>query len=210
MEKGKLIAFEGIDASGKATQAKLLYEFLKSKNIDCIATDEPVYKGPIGQKIKELLHSKLVEDAFTLQLIFTADRACHVASVIAPALEQGKLVISDRYLLSTIAFSVGRDLDAEKLESIKKANTIFPYPDIIFVLNIGQKEAVERINQRSKEQNRNKDMHEKDIQFLLKVKNAYIELQKEYKNIFIINGNGSIEEVKAEILRILERELDIK
>lgn len=97
------IAFKGIDSSGKATQSKLLYDYL-SKNSECILTQEPAYSTQTGSLIKEILNNNKEFDTMTLQLLFTADRAFHVKSVIAPALSEKKNVITS--LVSGDAYSL--------------------------------------------------------------------------------------------------------
>jgi dTMP kinase len=207
MEKGRIIALEGIDASGKATQAKMLLEFLKRNGKDGVIADEPCYDTPTGKLIYDTLHSKGKHDDYSLQLLFTVDRAMHVHSLISPTIEKGHYVVADRYLLSTIAYSMAAGMNGEKLKAIKGANGVFPQPDFTFILDIDPEESAKRMVLRTKNQNRKTDKFEDNIKFLRKVREAYLKLPGEYPNIFIIDAKRDADEVHGKIIGVLEKRL---
>jgi len=153
-----LIVFEGIDGSGTTTQAEILANKLKKKGLDVFKTSEPT-ENKIGLLTREILQNKWQTSPSALQLLFCADRADHLEKQINPALKKGKIVITDRYFYSTIAFG---SLACSKkwLENICQ---IFPLADIIFYLKLDSQIALERIVKRGE-----KELFEKK-EFLEKV-----------------------------------------
>ena len=116
--QGALIVLEGPDGSGTTTHAKLLAHRLSEEYGNVVYTAEPT-SGPIGSAIRQFLkNGDLPQDA--LQLLFTADRACHVAQEILPAIENGTLIVADRYLLSTLAYGEAMGLDPQWLHDLNK------------------------------------------------------------------------------------------
>ena len=110
VNRGRLVALEGLDGCGKTTQAARIAEALRARGRDVVQTREPS-EGPIGRKIRELARAgERVPAERELQL-FTDDRREHVAQVIEPALAAGRWVITDRYFLSTVAYQGARGLD---------------------------------------------------------------------------------------------------
>jgi len=202
LKRGKLIALEGIDGSGKATQAKRIQDLLMSKGKEAIVTGEPVYESATGKMIKEILNSDEKYDSFSLQLIYSLDRSMHVSTLIEPALGNGTYVIADRYFMSTIAYAIATGVKGEQLDALKKVNSTFPYPDFVFILDVDADESAKRLISRSASEGRKVDRFEK-IDFLNKVRNIYQKFQNEYKNTKIINGNRSIEDVSNDILEEL-------
>lgn len=133
------IVFEGIDGSGKSTQAKLLAARLADLGIPVLLTAEPS-DGPVGQFIKSLKTRLEPEEEARL---FTEDRRDHVERVMLPALAQGRTVICDRYVHSSVAYQGARGLDPA---AILSAQWHFaPQPDVIFLLEIPPDIALERI-----------------------------------------------------------------
>jgi dTMP kinase len=193
--KGKFIVFEGIDGAGLTTQANLLENYLKSKGYDVILTKEPT-NNLIGGLIRAALKKEWITSNKTLQLLFSADRAHHLEREIIPALEKGKIVISDRYFLSTIAYGM---IEVEK-DWLKALNSKFLIPDIIFILDLPVKVALERIG---KSRFGFELFEEKGK--LEKIRRNFIELSKEYNNCFIIDASKSIEEVHENIKKIVNK-----
>jgi dTMP kinase len=130
--KGILIIFEGTDGTGKSTQLQLLSRFLQNKGYPVITTREPT-EGQYGQKIRELYvnRSKYSQDE-ELEL-FLADRREHVEELLLPALEQGKVVLCDRYFLSTAAYQGARGFDPEE---ILQLNHFAPDPDLALLFQV--------------------------------------------------------------------------
>ena len=197
--KGKFIAFEGIDGAGLTTQAELLEKYLRSKKHDVILTKEPT-NNLIGGLIRAALRKEWITSNRSLQLLFSADRAHHVEKEIIPALESGKIVITDRYFLSTIAYGM---IELEK-EWLKALNSKFLIPDIIFIIDIPVEVSLERI----KISRFGFELFEERAK-LEKVRKNFIELSKEYENCFLIDGNRKIEEVHMDIVRLVEEKLKL-
>ena len=133
------IVFEGIDGSGKSTQAKLLARRLEDLGIPVLLTAEPS-DGPVGRIIRSLTTRPEAEEEARL---FTEDRRDHVERVILPALVEGRTVICDRYVHSSVAYQGARGVDQA---AILSAQRLFaPQPDVIFLLEIPAKIALARI-----------------------------------------------------------------
>lgn len=147
MKKGFFIVIEGADGTGKSTQAALLGEFLKRRDFDVVVTREPT-DGLIGQMIRKVLAGELKVSPRALALLFTADRAEHVENVIQPALDQGKVVISDRYYYSTVVYQSAQGVEREWLSQM---NSFVPEPDLVIVLDFPPADAADRIKDRQKE-----------------------------------------------------------
>jgi len=197
--KGKFIVFEGIDGAGLTTQAELLEKYLRSKKYEVVLTKEPT-NNLIGGIIRAALKKEWSTSNRTLQLLFSADRAHHLEKEIIPALENGKIVISDRYFISTIAYGM---IELEK-DWLKALNSKFLLPDIIFMIDVPVEVSIERI----KASRFGFELFEEKKK-LEKIRNNFLELSKEYKNCFVINGNRSIEEVHKEIVKIVEEKLKL-
>lgn len=125
----QFIVFEGPDGSGTTRQCAFLAERLRKKGVNVLLTAEPT-ESSIGQEIRSMLSSPTLPSPDAIQLLFTADRANHVDTVIRPALEAGQVVICDRYALSTIIYGTAQGVDKQWLELI---NAPFPKPSMTFV-----------------------------------------------------------------------------
>lgn len=161
---GKFIVFEGVDGSGKSTQIRLLADWLESENIEVVKTFEP---GHIREfQVRDiLLNSEKSLDPIAELFLFLADRAQHVTSVIIPALEQGKYVLCDRYIYSTIAYQGSKGfINATRINYLNEIVTSGLKPDLVLWFDIDAQSALSRKNQL--------DKFEK-INFLEKVRKSY-------------------------------------
>ena len=142
MSAGFLIAFEGIDGTGKSTQIRMLADRLSAQGFDVVTTREPT-DGPYGKKIRSLFASRdQLTPAEELSL-FMADRRQHVKDLIRPALERGCVVLTDRYYFSTAAYQGAAGHDPQ---AILTANEEFaPVPDLVILLDLPAEESVRRI-----------------------------------------------------------------
>ncbi len=195
------IVFEGLDGSGSSTQVKLLAENLKKIGKDVVATKEPT-NGPIGKLIRDYLQHKYETGGKALQLLFAADRSDHLYQKISPSMREGKIVISDRYFFSSIAFGARGNLEFSWLEGLYKND--FGIPDIVFLLKVSPKECIKRIESRGNE----KELFEKE-EVLECVWENYEKLAKKYDCIKIINGERSIKEIEVEVFEIVKKKLKI-
>lgn len=156
-QPGTFIVLEGIDGCGSTTQSRRLVHALQARGHDAMATFEPS-SGPIGQFLRGVLERRPVQSGqdhpfdpgwATLSLLFAADRLDHVDSTILPALRAGRLVISDRYDLSSLAYqSVTADDASAVVPWIRELNAQAVRPDLTLVLEVSAEEAAERRRRR--------------------------------------------------------------
>ena len=196
LKKGFLVVFEGIDGSGKTTQAKLLYEHLIKKGLTVVLSKEPT-DSIYGQKIKKLAQG---ERDLTKPLdeyrLFVNDRKIHVENLIKPALQQKKIVILDRYYFSTIAYQGALGLDIGK---IKEENESFsPVPEIVFLINVPPRVGIIRI-QKGREETPNLFEQEKYLSDVNKVFNG---LNEDY--IVTLDGVDRIDIIHNKIINVID------
>lgn len=182
MNKGYLITFEGLDGSGKSTMAYRAFKYLAENMIQCALESEPT------SKFKELIVNDTKLTAEAEAFLFLADRIQHIEERIKPYLQQGSIVIIDRYMDSTYAYQcfAGMNKYTSIIETINKDASI--KPDLTFYLNI----PVETSNERAKI--KNKFENKSDI-YKRNVKNGYDFLAKKEDRFVIIDATKSEEEV---------------
>ena len=145
MNPGKLIALEGLDGSGKSTQMVDLVTGLAAAGHDVVATREPT-DGPYGQKIRAMARSgERVAPEEELRW-FMEDRAEHVAQLIQPALDDGRVVVTDRYFLSTAAYQGARGLDWKAI--LEECEARFPLPDVALIFEVEAAVGLARVQAR--------------------------------------------------------------
>jgi len=197
---GRLIVFEGIDGAGKSTQARLLAESLESAGLAVLQTREPT-DGPHGRRLRESAASGRLPPSEELEL-FVRDRKQHVRDEILPALDAGKIVIVDRYYLSTAAYQGARGLDPE---AIMSANEAFaPIPALAILLTADAGEGRGRIRGRG---DGDGNLFERESE-LRKVAAVFEALDRPY--IERIDGRGSIAEVHDRIVRCVADRLGLE
>jgi len=189
LQKGILIVFEGIDGSGKSTQAEILLERLQEEDFDAVYFREPS-KGKWGRKIKKkALHPDSLTPEEELDL-FQKDRRENVEKNLKPALKKKRIVILDRYYYSTIAYQGAKGID-EKL--IRRMNEEFVVePDLVFIFDIDPKKGLERIENRKK-----KDKLFEREDYLVKVREIFRSFKGE--KFVHIDALKSKEEIRKEI-----------
>lgn len=197
--EGIFITFEGIEGCGKSTQANLLYDFLTSKNIECVLTHEPG-GTPISEKIRELLLDRKNVDMVPLTELFLyyASRSQHTFEVIKPALKAGKIVISDRYFDSTVAYQgEGRNIPKQKLIEVNNFATGGLIPQITFLFDIPAETGLKRI----KEMDR---IESEDLEFHNRVRAAFLTIARDNPDrVKIIDGMQPIDDIHKQIVNIL-------
>src|SRR5262249_12713111 len=133
VNRGQLIALEGLDGCGKTTQAARIVEALRARHRDVVWTREPS-DGPIGRQIRELARRGEPMLAERELALFTDDRREHVARALAPRLAAGRSVITDRYFLSTVAYQGARGIDWREI--LARSEAEFPWPDAALVFEL--------------------------------------------------------------------------
>lgn len=184
---------EGPDGSGTTSQSKLLAERLLKEGHDVLLTAEPT-TGPIGVFIRnQLSTSGNSVTAGALQLLFTADRAWHVDTVIEPALKEGKIVIAERYSISTVIYGEATGIDGKWLEA---ANDKFLKPDLLIVTLPQFEIAIERINKRKE-----KDIMEEKVELQRRIHDLYRAYAAGHPECPLVDTSGTIEESAEEIYK---------
>lgn len=188
---GLLIAFEGIDGTGKSTQIRLLAEKLTGRGYQVLATCEPT-DGPYGRKIRELFTKRHHVSAEEELELFIADRREHVREVIKPALAEGKIVLTDRYYFSTAAYQGAAGQDPEKIIEMNEA--FAPLPDLVLLLLVPTQVGVNRIKTFRQE---TPNDFEKESS-LEKVAAVFAGLNRDF--IKRLDGTQSVQEVHESIM----------
>ncbi|RLI22578.1 dTMP kinase [Candidatus Bathyarchaeota archaeon] len=193
--KGFFICIEGLDGCGKTTQAKLLVRKLYEKGFDAFYTAEPT-RGKIGKFIKKYyLHGEKRGSVIVEALLFAADRFEHVEKEIVPALNEGKMVVSDRYIYSSLAYQGAAGLD---LKWIKELNKHAIPPNLAIFLDVKPEIVLQRLQ-------RKKSVMEK-LAIQRKVREVYEKLVKDGK-LVRVDGNKSKEEVAKDIFNLVLKAL---
>lgn len=196
--KGLFIAFEGADGCGKSTQVRLLAEHLEGLGLDVLRTREPG-GCPVAEEIREIVLSKDDKkmEALTEAMLYAAARAEHVRQVIKPALENGKLVLCDRYLLSSLAYQgYGRQLGVETVRRINEPAVDGCLPDVTVFINVPPEYAFKRMN----EQKVHDRLEREDMPFHERVFHGFIELSKS-ENVLPVDAQGSKVETHERIMQ---------
>lgn len=200
MTKGLFITFEGADGCGKTTQQLLAGKYLEDKGYNVLITREPGAKG-LGEKIREILlnYDGDVSDKCE-SFLFLADRAQHVDIMIKPAVQEGKIVLCDRYTDSTAAYQgYGRQQDLDRINMLNDIATSSVKPDLTIVFDIDVETSQKRVG---KEKDR---MESAGIEFHNRVRYGYLELAKqEPARIKVIDASKSIEEIHEKVKEIID------
>ena len=207
MSNGKFIVFEGIDGAGKSTQVNLLTEKLVSLGYDVVLTAEPTTL-PSGKALRQALSGKDKKSECEMATMFVLDRIAHnidKESGILPLCEQGKIVISDRYYYSTLAYQ-GHSTDYEWVKKMNLSCPDIKRPDLCIYLDLLPEQSLARIKARNEEV----EIYE-NVEKLTKVRNTFLSVIEDLKNdgekIFVVNADRSIEDISDEIFDIAHKNL---
>lgn len=191
---GIFISFEGIDGVGKSTQADRLEQYLAAKGHKVLRTFEPG-GTELGQEIRHLLlHRKGEVSPRSEALLYAADRAHHVASKILPAIEAGQVVITDRYLDSSVAYQgAGRELDQQEVRSLSLWAVGGLLPDLTVLLDLDAAASIARRNQTGAEPDR---LEREKLGFFEAARSSYLELAgAEPDRFVVIDASGTADEI---------------
>lgn len=198
------IVLEGIDGSGTTTHSQLLIKFLVEMGLNVHLTQEPS-SSIIGDLLKKILLDENIPPE-TDALLFAADRLIHYKNEIKKKLEDGYVVISDRYLESSIVYQSSQTDDIS-IEWIENINRFVGIPDITIILDLPPEISLKRKLSHLKLTGKNKEKFE-NLDFLGKVRNKFLERAKE-KGYKIIKSENSIESVQNEIQNYIKSQLKL-
>ena len=205
-KKGFFITFEGIDGSGKSTQIQKLAKFLEDNGFDIIITREP--GGSVGgEEIRNLLLQGEVDrwSAETEILLFTAARRDHLERIILPALQDGKIVICDRFTDSTRMYQGMRGPKLRDLVDNLTEEVINCDPDLTIIIDIDPEISLRRAKSRETAEERFEDF---GIDLQKKMRKGFINLSKEFNSrIKVVNGQQSVDDLAKEIFSLVKARL---
>jgi dTMP kinase len=201
---GRLLVLEGLDGSGKSTQAARLAARLTEEGIDVVATREPS-DGPVGRFLRSALAGDVTLDdgsrltPATIAALFVADRADHRARVMEPAFARGAVVVCDRHVLSSLAYQ-GAECDPAWVEAL---NAVFPQPDATVFLEIPPSHALDRVQARA-DRPQLYDLPERQRAVAQRYHAALADLERSGGCVVRVDGSGAVDEVTDRIVAGLE------
>ena len=187
-----LVNLEGIDGCGKSTQSKLLREKLEGEGEKVIILKEPT-KRPHGQKLWDVLHGKRKASNEEILELFVLDRKQHVEEKIQPALDDGTVILMDRYYYSSMAYQVAGGIDVEE---IREKHVFAPRPDVVLIFDLPVSVALERVKGHSDADEFEKEEH------LEKVREAYLDLEND-PLVRIVDATGTPEEIFGNVWKLV-------
>jgi dTMP kinase len=196
--RGRLVAFEGLDGSGKTTQVATLERALRARGVEVVVTREPT-DGPFGRRIRAMAASgerPVPEEELGW---FVEDRREHVRTVVAPALAAGCVVLTDRYFLSTVAYQGARGFDPQRL--LRESEAEFPAPDLALLLEIDPGAGLARVSRRGR-------AHEpafEELAYLERVAAIFHSIERPW--LVRIDAEAGEAVVHARVLAAMERVL---
>jgi dTMP kinase len=196
---GLFVGFEGIDGSGKTTLINLVLQKLSALGHSTLKTREPG-GTPAGQAIRTLLqHSTVDLSPLSEAFLFAADRTEHIATVVKPALKQGKIVLSDRTYVSSIVYQTEKTLSGETIQEINRIALQGCYPDLIVYVDLDPEEARKRFMLRSETQTR---FEARGLAFFKNVHARYANIIELLPNVLHIDG---IEDAETNAQAVAEK-----
>lgn len=198
---GKLIVLEGPDRSGKSTQAKLLYNYLLQHGCDVILTREPG-GTPTAERIRQIvLEPGLDVRPMAELLLYEASRSQHTQEKIIPALQEGKVVICERYTMSSCAYQgYGRGIDLNVIKTLNDIATINTRPDLTLVFLMSDKYFTSRGEYLFSDR-----LEQEDMAFRQKMRQGYKDLVAQTENAYLIDADKNVEEIQACVVDLLEK-----
>ncbi len=190
--RGLLVAFEGLDQSGKQTQAERVRDHVTTLGRECRLLSFPDYQTPIGIEIAKALHGERDYAPDVMQLMYVANRY-EKRGEMTKALDAGTIVVCDRYLASSIAYGEAQGLDPAWLRDIQK---FLPQPDLTILLDIAPETAVRR-------KAANRDRYERDLALLSRVRESY-RRQTAQDGWLRLDGDRPRDVVSAEVVSTIE------
>ncbi|MGH2497078.1 MAG: dTMP kinase [Ktedonobacteraceae bacterium] len=210
LNKGRLISFEGLDGAGKTTQMRLLEQWLQARGISYIRTLEPG-GTPLGVEIRPLVLNRpeLAIVPLAESFLFQADRAQHFATLVIPALQVGKLVITDRcYDASIVYQGYARGVGVELVEQLSMLATQGIEPDLTILLDLDPSQVHSRTGVAADRHGQREERNRFDVEaesFHQKVQEGFRMLARKYPaRIKVVNASRTVEEIHQEIVGLVE------
>lgn len=201
---GAFITFEGIDGCGKTTQLRLLASQLRVRGLELVTTREPG-GTTLGQRLRAaLLDVDEQVDPLAELLVFAADRAHHVRTLLMPALGANQIVLSDRYADATVAYQgAGRGFDPALIQEIVQLATGGLMPDLTLLFDLSVAESAVRTRRRVASKNTDR-LDSEDAAFHNRVRNGYLEIAKsEPGRVRLIDARGAAQETHAAVMDLV-------
>ena len=201
---GAFITFEGIDGCGKSTQLRLLASELRVRGLDIVTTREPGGTA-LGKRLRAaLLDIDEQVDPLAELLVFAADRAHHVRTLLLPALETDQIVLSDRYADATVAYQgAGRGFESTLIRDIVQLATGGLMPNLTLLFDLSVAESAVRTRRRVASKNTDR-LDIEDAEFHTRVRNAYLEIAKSEPDRFrVIDARHSTQETHRKVMDIV-------
>ena len=207
---GKFITLEGIDGSGKSTQLRMLASELRLRKFDILTTMEPG-GTPLGRRLRSaFLETEESVAPIAELLLFAADRAQHVNFLIKPGIEEGKVVISDRYADATFAYQgAGRGFAEKTVNQVIELATDGLKPDLTLFFDLPIEKALERTKANQDNTRKNNRMDSETSEFYRRVREAYLKIAKrEPKRFQIIDASKSVSEIHSKVVEVVTEFLE--
>lgn len=204
MTRGLFVTLEGGDGSGKTTQAELLERWLVDRGRTVVRTREPGGTD-VGIEVREIvLHHRGDIAPRAEALLYAADRAHHVATIVRPALERGDVVIQDRYVDSSVAYQgAGRVLDPREVRALSDWATEGLVPDLTLLLDLPPEVARERLDVARTRYDR---LEAEAAAFHDRVRAAYLDIaESDPARIAVVDATLPVDEIAAEVRKLVER-----
>lgn len=199
---GLFLAFEGVEGSGKSTQAKLLAEYLQTRAVDVVLAREPG-STPFGERVRRLVLDDATVEIHPRSELFLmlAARAAFVEQVVRPGLTAGRIVVADRFELSTLAYQgAGRGIPLEEIEQCNRVATGGISPDATLLLELPPEVGLERQMAADKRPDR---MEREASDFHQRVARGYDELAGRVAGLIRIDAAGPVEQVRERVVTVL-------
>ena len=201
---GAFITFEGIDGCGKSTQLRLLASELRVRGLEIVTTREPG-GTTLGKRLRAaLLDIEEQVDPLAELLVFAADRAHHVRTLLSPAIKNNQIVLSDRYADATVAYQgAGRGFEPKLIQDIVQLATGGLTPDLTLLFDLSVSESAVRTRRRVASKNTDR-LDIEDAEFHTRVRNAYLEIAKAEPDRFrVIDARNSTRETHKLVMDIV-------
>jgi dTMP kinase len=211
------ITFEGIDGSGKSTQQRMLASYLRLHGYEVVTTREPG-GTTLGNRIRAvLLDPQEQVDPLAELLLYAADRAQHVRTLVLPALKTGHVVLSDRYADATAAYQgAGRGFSAAQIAEVIALATGGLKPDLTIIFDLPVEECRKRAKRRIQEEEHPDRFDAEDLAFHKRVRDAYLRIAAaEPERVRVVSASGSADEIHANVLQLVlplleKKKLEVK